>query len=110
MSNKRRIFSAEFKARIALDALSGEHTLSELTNKYGVHPNQISTWKKQAGGISLTLKAHATPGQHPKELNARQIEFLRRCVGKGTAIKLAERVGTHRAAQVAVFAIEEVPR
>jgi len=46
--SKRRRFTAEFKARVALGALSGEHTLSELAGKYGVHPNQISTWKKQA--------------------------------------------------------------
>lgn len=39
MSKKRRKFTAEFKARVALDALSGEHTLSELASKYGVHPN-----------------------------------------------------------------------
>ena len=48
MSKKRRKFTAEFKARVALDALSGEHTLSELASKYGVHPNQVSQWKKQA--------------------------------------------------------------
>jgi len=48
MSRKRRSFSPEFKARVALEALSGEQTLSALASKYGVHPNQISTWKKQA--------------------------------------------------------------
>lgn len=48
MSKTRRRFSAEFKTRVALDALSGEHTLSELASKYGVHPNQVSQWKKQA--------------------------------------------------------------
>ena len=48
MSRKRRNFSPEFKARVALEALSSEQTLSELSSKYGVHPNQISTWKKKA--------------------------------------------------------------
>jgi transposase len=48
MSRKRRKFSPEFKARVALEALSGDHALSELSSKYGVHPNQISTWKKRA--------------------------------------------------------------
>ena len=46
--NKRRRFSAEFKAKVALEALSGEMTLTELASKYGVHPNMISTWKRQA--------------------------------------------------------------
>jgi len=39
---KRRSFSAEFKARIALEALSGAYTLSELTAKHNVHPNMIT--------------------------------------------------------------------
>lgn len=45
---KRRTFSAEFKARVALEALSGAHTLAELAKKHDVHPNMISQWKKTA--------------------------------------------------------------
>jgi len=41
-------FSAEFKAKVALEALSGELTLAELASKYDVHPTQISGWKRQA--------------------------------------------------------------
>ena len=48
MSQSRRKFSAEFKTRVALDALSGEQAVSELASKYGMHPNQISQWKQQA--------------------------------------------------------------
>jgi len=44
----RRRFSAEFKAKVALDALTGELTLSEFASKYNVHPNIITKWKKQA--------------------------------------------------------------
>jgi transposase len=43
----RRRFGAEFKAKVALEALSERQTLSELAEKYGIHPNQISAWKKQ---------------------------------------------------------------
>lgn len=46
--SKRRRFSAEFKAKVALDVLLGEMTLSELSSKYKIHPNQILIWKKQA--------------------------------------------------------------
>ncbi len=42
MSNKRRSFTTEFKARVALDTLYGKHMLSELASKYDVHANQIS--------------------------------------------------------------------
>jgi len=37
-----------FKARVALEAIKGEKTLQELSQEYGVHPNQISRWKKEA--------------------------------------------------------------
>ena len=45
---KRRNFSAEFKARVALEALSGAHTMAELAQKHGVHPNMIAQWKRRA--------------------------------------------------------------
>ena len=44
---KRRTFSAEFKARVALEALSGAHTMAELSAKHDVHPNMISQWKRK---------------------------------------------------------------
>jgi transposase len=44
---KRRSFSAEFKAKVAIEALKEEQTLQELSQKYEVHPNQISSWKQE---------------------------------------------------------------
>ena len=44
----RRRFSADFKARVALDALGGDKTIQEIATKHKVHPNQVSTWKRQA--------------------------------------------------------------
>jgi transposase len=45
---KRRVFSAEFKAKVALEALAGDLTMSQLSAKYGVHANMIAKWKSQA--------------------------------------------------------------
>ncbi|MQY72064.1 MAG: transposase [Dehalococcoidia bacterium] len=47
MSKKRRNHSAAFKASIALEAIKGEQTLSELSARFGIHPTQIQQWKKQ---------------------------------------------------------------
>jgi len=43
----KRVHSASFKAKVALEAFRGEKTLSELAVQYGVHPVQISRWKKE---------------------------------------------------------------
>ena len=47
MSKRRRNHSASFKAKVALEALRGEKTLSELASHFSLHPNQIQQWKKQ---------------------------------------------------------------
>ena len=46
--SKRRRFTADFKARVALDALRGDRTIQEIAARHKVHPNQVSTWKRQA--------------------------------------------------------------
>lgn len=77
MSRKRRRFSAEFKTRVALDVLSGEHTISELASKYGVHANQISKWKKEAkeqiadGFAGKSKKSQQSDEALIKELHAK---------------------------------------
>jgi len=45
---KRRRFTAEFKARVVRAALREDKTISQLASEYGVHPNQISEWKRVA--------------------------------------------------------------
>ena len=45
---KRNNYTAEFKARVALEARAGAHTLAELSAKHKVHPNMIAQWKRRA--------------------------------------------------------------
>ncbi len=48
MGTVRKRYDAAFKARVALEAIRGERTTAEIASETGVHPNQISKWKKQA--------------------------------------------------------------
>lgn len=45
---KRKSFSTELKAKVALEAIRGTKTINEIARQYEVHPNQVGTWKKQA--------------------------------------------------------------
>lgn len=93
MSRKRRTHSASFKAKVALAAVRGEMTMSELSSQFQVHPNQIMKWKKQllrgaqevfekgggsqGGDSSTTIKElHAKIGQ----LTVEQ-DFLSKALG-----------------------------
>lgn len=44
---QRKQHNAEFKAKVALEAIKGLKTVNELASEYGVHPTQIHQWKKQ---------------------------------------------------------------
>ena len=44
----RRRFTGDFKAKVALEVLRGDRTIQEIATRHKVHPNQVSTWKRQA--------------------------------------------------------------
>jgi transposase-like protein len=47
MTKTRKRYSSEFKAKVALEAIKDQKTLTELSNQFQLHPNQITRWKKQ---------------------------------------------------------------
>jgi transposase-like protein len=47
MGKTRRRFSAEFKAKVAIEAIRERKTQAELSVEFGLHPNQIMAWKKE---------------------------------------------------------------
>mgnify|MGYP000949122132 CR=1 FL=1 len=58
----RKRYSAEFKSRVALEAIRGEQTLAELTLKHGVHQTMIAQWKRQAiEGMAGTFSGKQAP-------------------------------------------------
>ena len=44
----RKTYSTEFKVKVVLEAFKGQRTINEICSHYGIHPNQVSQWKKQA--------------------------------------------------------------
>jgi len=48
MTKQRKTYTTEFKVKIAIEAIKGQRTVNEIASHYGVHPNQVMQWKKQA--------------------------------------------------------------
>lgn len=88
----RRNHSSEFKAKVALEAIKGEQTLTELAERFQVHPNQIVQWKKQLLEKAGTAfgKENSSDAQVPdvEELHAKigrltmENDFLSRALGR----------------------------
>ena len=92
MSNTtRKRYSAEFKAKVALEAIKGDQTISELGSRYGLHPNMITNWKRQAiENMAATFsgkaeRVRAADDAQIKDLHAKigqltvERDFLGRC-------------------------------
>ena len=72
----RRNHTPAFKAKVALAAIKGEKTLSELAQLFDVHPNQITQWKAQlqegaADVFGSGCNGTATPSIDVKSLHAK---------------------------------------
>jgi transposase-like protein len=65
MSKKRKQYSAQFKFRVALEAVKEDKTISELASEYGVHPTLVRNWKKQLLGSGAEVSR--TRGQPNRE-------------------------------------------
>jgi transposase len=60
MKTTRKRYGAEFKAKVALEAIRGEMTLAELAARHRVHPTMITAWKRQAiEGMAATFSGKA---------------------------------------------------
>jgi transposase len=76
----RRKFTADFKAKVVLDALKERSTIEELARKYEIHPTQINTWKREASAkLSGVFEGEATSDI---EAHEEQIEKLYAQIGQ----------------------------
>lgn len=79
MKKTRRKFSAAFKAQVAIEALKERATLSELAQKFELHPNQISAWKQEF--LSKSASVFESTDENEKE-KAVDTELLYSKIGK----------------------------
>ena len=64
----RKRYTADFKAKVALEAIKGELTLAELSSKHGIHQTMIAAWKRQAiEGMTGTFSGKAEAVQASRE-------------------------------------------
>jgi putative transposase len=74
VTKKRKKYSSQFKFKVALEAVKGQQTLNEIASKHSVHPNQVSTWKKQLLEEGPTVFGQDTVRQL-QEQSARETEL-----------------------------------
>jgi len=65
----RKKFSAEFKAKVAIEALKEQKTIAELALAYDIHPTQIQTWKKHFLENSSRVFAEKPTGEKQNQAN-----------------------------------------
>ena len=90
---QRKRHGRKFKAQVAIEAIKGAKSINEIASAHGVHPNQVSAWKKEAlEGLpdvladKRTKKGHGTDA-HEAELYKQigrltmEVEFLKKKLG-----------------------------
>ena len=94
MSKTRRNHESAFKAKVALEALKGEQTVTEIASKHGLHPTLVNEWKRQlADGASAVFEkgngkagkdSAALVGELYKQIGQQKVEldFLARKLGR----------------------------
>ena len=80
MKNKRRNHSAQFKAKVALEAVKGDKTIAELAGRFEVHPNQITQWKRKL--LESLTAIFSRSRQKEKQKKDELTEYLYQKVGQ----------------------------
>src|SRR6185503_15411873 len=82
MTGKRKRYSADFKAKVALEALRGEVTTAQLATKHGIHQTMVSEWKKQAVEGLTTVFSGRSEAQETAKSAEVEVEKLHAKIGQ----------------------------
>ena len=77
---QRKQFTSGFKAKVALEAIKGQRTAQELGSIYGVHPTQVTTWKKQLASEAAAVFTRG--GLHDNEALEQEKAELYQQIGR----------------------------
>jgi len=82
MTGKRKRYSADFKAKVALEALRGELTAAQLASKHSIHQTMVGEWKKQAmEGLAAVFSDRSVAQEAAKSSQA-EVEKLHAKIGQ----------------------------
>jgi len=82
MTGKRKRYSAEFKAKVALEALRGELTAAQLASKHGIHQTMVGEWKKQAMEGLAAVFSDRSAAQEAAKSSEAEVEKLHAKIGQ----------------------------
>lgn len=82
MTGKRTRYSAEFKARVALEALRGELTTAQLAAKHGIHQTMVGEWKRQAMEGMVAVFSGRSAAQESAKATEAEVEKLHAKIGQ----------------------------
>jgi len=80
MAKIRKTHTLNTKVKVALEAIKGEKTTSEITSQYGIHVSQINNWKKQA--LEQLPNAFSRKRKRQKEDQQKLVDELYRQIGQ----------------------------
>ncbi len=80
MATVRKRHTAEFKAKVAVEAIRQQKTANELTGEYGIHATQINAWKKQA--LAAIPVAFSSKQGKTRDDRQAEIDELHRQIGQ----------------------------
>ena len=81
MTKVRKRHNAEFKSKVAVEAIKEQKTINELTAEYGVHATQISNWKKQA--LAVIPSAFNTKQHDNEQAQQATIDYEKKLTKNG---------------------------